>query len=249
MVFDGKHIVVIGGSAGIGKTTALNLAKRGATLTIVGRNELRLSETLNELKVQNPNKVHLGYISDLVDYAAVKSLVAQLKSIDGIVYSAGIQKITPLQFIHETDFEVVQFVNSFAPFYIIRDLMKSKKIHKGGSIVFVSSISGTRIGAKGLISYSTSKSALVGMSKSMALELAKQRIRVNTILPGMIKDTLLNNINNFSEEQLNEDKKNYPLGDYGTCKDVSNGISFLLSDLSSYITGIELVIDGGLTLN
>ena len=95
MVFDNKHIVVFGGTAGIGKTTALNLANKGAKLTIVGRNENRLSDTLNELKVQNPNEVHLGYISDLVDYAAVKLLVAQLEKTDGIVYSAGIQKIAP----------------------------------------------------------------------------------------------------------------------------------------------------------
>ena len=140
-------------------------------------------------------------------------------------------------------------MNSFAPFFVIRELIRSKKINNGASIVLVSSISGTRIGAKGLISYSTSKSALIGMSKSMALELAKQRIRVNTVLPGMIKGTLLNNTHSFSEEQLKEDKKKYPLGDYGTCEDVANGIAFLLSDLSKYITGAELVIDGGLTLN
>lgn len=249
MIFNGKHIVIIGGSSGIGRVTALVLAKRGAVITIVGRNETRVKETLNEIVTQNPDKEHLGFIHDLKDNEAINLLVNKLGKIDGLVYSAGIQKVSPLAFINDIDFKEVQFVNSFAPFFIIRDLIKLKKITRGASIVLVSSISGTKIGAKGLISYSTSKSALIGMSKSMALELAKQKIRVNSVLPGMIKDTLLNNTSNFSEEQLLADKNNYPLGDYGTCEDVANGISFLLSDLSKYITGIELVIDGGLTLN
>jgi NAD(P)-dependent dehydrogenase (short-subunit alcohol dehydrogenase family) len=249
MDFTDKHILVVGGSAGIGKATALNLAKKGAAISIIGRNTIRVNETLRELNEINSCVKHTGHIFDLVKIENISILVNDLGSYNGLVYSAGIQKIAPLQFISNQDFAEVQYVNSFAPFYLIRDLVKSKKINKEASIVLVSSISGSRIGAKGLISYVTSKSALVGMSKSLALELARQKIRVNCVLPGMIKDTLLNNTSTFSEEQLVEDKKKYPLGDYGTCEDVSNAIYFLLSDLSKYITGAELVIDGGLTLN
>lgn len=249
MDFTGKHILVVGGSAGIGKKTALNLAKIGAAISIIGRNAIRVNDTLRELNEINSSVKHTGHIFDLVKIETISTLVNDLGSYNGLVYSAGIQKISPLQFINNQDFEEIQYVNCFAPFYLIRDLIKLKKIYKEASIVFVSSVSGTKIGAKGLISYATSKSALVGMSKSLALELARQKMRVNCVLPGMIKDTLLNNTSNFSEDQLLEDKKNYPLGDYGTCEDVSNAISFLLSDLSKYITGAELVIDGGLTLN
>lgn len=249
MDFANKQILVVGGSAGIGKRTALDLAKSGAAISIIGRNTIRVNETLQELNDINSSVKHIGHIFDLVNIASISNLVNALGSYNGLVFSAGIQKIAPLQYISNQDFAEVQYVNSFAPFYLIRDLVKSKKIKKEASIVLVSSVSGAKIGSKGLISYATSKSALVGMSKSLALELARQKIRVNCVLPGMIKDTLLNNTSNFSEEQLSEDKKKYPLGDYGTCEDVSNAICFLLSDLSKYITGAELVIDGGLTLN
>jgi len=249
MDFTGKHILVVGGSAGIGKKTALNLAKIGAAISIIGRNTIRVNETVRELNEINSNVKHTGHIFDLLKIESISTLVNELGIYNGLVYSAGVQKIAPLQFISNQDFAEVQYINTFAPFYLIRDLVKFKKINKESSIVLVSSVSGAIIGAKGLISYATSKSALVGMSKSLALELARLKIRVNCVLPGMIKDTLLNNTINFSEEQLLDDKKNYPLGDYGTCEDVSNAICFLLSDLSKYITGAELVIDGGLTLN
>jgi NAD(P)-dependent dehydrogenase (short-subunit alcohol dehydrogenase family) len=249
MDFIGKHILVVGGSSGIGKETALNLAKLGATISIIGKNPTRVNKTLSELNEININIKHTGHIFDLVKIEAISTLVNELGNYDGLVYSAGIQKISPLQFINNQDFAEVQYVNAFAAIYLIRDLIKCKKLNKEASIVLVSSVSGAKIGSKGLISYATSKSALVGMSKSLALELARQKIRVNCVLPGMINDTLLNNMSNFSEEQLLEDKKNYPLGDYGTCEDVSNAICFLLSNLSKYITGAELVIDGGLTLN
>jgi NAD(P)-dependent dehydrogenase (short-subunit alcohol dehydrogenase family) len=249
MDFKGKHILVVGGSSGIGKQTALNLANLGAAISIIGRNAFRVNETLSKLNEINSSIKHTGHIFDLVKIESISTLVNELGNYNGLVYSAGIQKISPLQFINNQDFAEVQYINSFAPFFLIRDLIKLKKINKEASIVLVSSVSGAKIGTKGLISYATSKSALVGMSKSLALELARQKIRVNCVLPGMIKDTLLNNIFNFSEEQLLEDKKKYPLGDYGTCQDVSNAICFLLSDLSKYITGSELVIDGGLTLN
>lgn len=248
MDFTNKHILVVGGSAGIGKKTALNLAKRGAAISIIGRNTIRVNEALCELNEINSEVKHTGHIFDLVNIESISIFVNDLGIYNGVVYSAGIQKIAPLQFISNQEFEEVQYVNSFAPFYLIRDLVKFKKINNEASIVLVSSVSGPKIGAKGLINYATSKSALVGMSKGLALELARQKMRVNCVLPGMIKDTLLNNISNFSEEQLLEDKKNYPLGDYGTSEDVSNAICFLLSDLSKYITGAELV-DGGLTLN
>ncbi len=249
MNFQGKHIIVVGGSSGIGKDTALNLVNRGATVTIIGRNSIRINETLTELNSLNSILNHRGHVFDFKNIDNISDLVSTLGTFDGLVYSAGIQKIAPLNYISNQDFEEMQIVNSFAPFYLIRDLIKVKKIVNGASIVLVSSVSGIKIGAKGLISYSTSKSALVGLAKSLALELSRQKIRVNCVLPGMIKDTLLNNTFNFSEEQLLEDKKKYPLGDYGTCVDVSNAICFLLSDLSKYITGAELVIDGGFTLN
>lgn len=249
MKFAGKTILVVGGSSGIGRSTAIELARRGASLIIVGRNQEYLSETLGFIKNSFPDVDHFGYVFDLTDPNSVNLLINKLERIDGLVYSAGIQKVSPLQFISNDDFHEVQFVNSYVPLFITREIVKLKIISKGSSIVFISSVSGTRVGSKGLISYSASKSSLLGTAKSLAIELSKLKIRVNCVLPGMIKDTRLNNIDSFSSEQIEIDKKRYPLGDYGTCEDVSNAIVFLLSDLSRYITGSEIVIDGGFTLN
>lgn len=249
MRFSSKKILVIGGSSGIGRSAVIELARRGASLIVVGSNQGHLDETINLVSNSYPNCELVGYKFNLSNPDSLNLLINKVGIIDGLVYSAGIQKVSPLQFITNEDFHEVQYLNSFVPVFIIRELVKLKIISKGSSIVFISSISGTRVGSKGLISYSASKSALLGTAKSLALELAKLKIRVNCVLPGMIKDTRLNNIDSFSAEQLEIDKKKYPLGDYGTCEDVSNTILFLLSDLSRYITGAEIVIDGGFTLN
>lgn len=249
MKFDGKKILVIGGSSGIGRSTAIELARRGASLIVIGRNQEYVDETINFIRTSFPSCEHLGYQFDLSDPNSLNLLISKLGKIDGLVYSAGIQKVSPLQFISNEDFHEVQYVNSYVPLFIVREILKLKIISKGSSIVFISSVSGTRVGSKGLISYSASKSSLLGTAKCLALELSKLKIRVNSVLPGMIKGTRLNNIDSFSEDQIEIDKKRYPLGDYGTCEDVSNAIVFLLSDLSRYITGAEIVIDGGFTLN
>lgn len=249
MKFDGKKILVIGGSSGIGRSTAIELARRGASLVIIGRCQEYIDETIHYIRTNFPNCQHFGFKFDLADSNSLNQLISKLDKIDGLVYSAGIQKVSPLQFISNEDFHEVQYVNSYVPLFIVREVLKLKIISKGSSIVFISSVSGTRVGSKGLISYSASKGALLGTAKSLALELSKLKIRVNSVLPGMIKDTRLNNIDSFSEDQIEIDKKRYPLGDYGTCEDVSNAIVFLLSDLSRYITGAEIVIDGGFTLN
>jgi NAD(P)-dependent dehydrogenase (short-subunit alcohol dehydrogenase family) len=249
MRFSGKKILIIGGSSGIGRSTAIELARRGASLIVVGRNQGHLDETTNFIKNNYPDCELVGYKFDLSNPDSLNLLVSKLGIIDGLVYSAGIQKVAPLQFISYDDFHEVQYVNAYVPFLIVREVVKLKIIAKGSSIVFISSVSGARVGSKGLISYSASKSSLLGIAKSLALELSKFKIRVNSVLPGMIKETRLNNIDSFSDEQIEIDKKRYPLGDYGTCEDVSNAIVFLLSDLSRYITGSEIVIDGGFTLN
>lgn len=249
MNFSGKKILVVGGSSGIGRATVIELARRGASLIVIGKNQKRLDETIAFINESFPDCELWGFVFDLANPDSLNLLINNLDKLDGLVYSAGIQKISPLQFISYEDFHEVQYVNSYVPLFIVREIVKLKIISKGSSIVFISSISGTRIGSKGLISYSASKSALLGTSKCLALELAKSKIRVNSVLPGMIKDTRLNNIDSFSEEQIEMDKKRYPLGDFGTCEDVSNAIVFLLSDLSRYITGAEIVIDGGFTLN
>ena len=125
--------------------------------------------------------------------------------------------------------------------------MKKKKIKKGCSIVFISSISGVRVSYIGGSIYSASKGAVNGLVKSIAIELASKSIRVNTITPGMINTHILDS-GEITEEQLKEDVRRYPLGRYGEPEEVAYAAVYLLSEASRWTTGSNLLIDGGYTL-
>ena len=131
--------------------------------------------------------------------------------------------------------------------FLCTSLLKAKKLNKGGSVVFVASVDGPRIVHAGNSVYSAGKSALVGMARNMAIDLAAKKIRVNCVLPGTT-DTPLIRTANVTEESLAEVAKTFPLKRFGTPDDMANGIIYLLSDASSFVTGTELVIDGGYTL-
>lgn len=135
------------------------------------------------------------------------------------------------------------------PFTITQSLIKTKKINKQSSIVFVSSLSGISTIASGISAYSASKGAICASVRVMAFELASKNIRVNSVCPGMVKTEMNIENNSLSEEQLKEDElRNYPLG-YGTPLQVAQTIVFLLSNASSWITGTNMVIDGGASIH
>ena len=130
-------------------------------------------------------------------------------------------------------------------------LLKGKKISRGSSLVFIESISGIFVGTKADVSYNASKAALNGFVKGAALELAGQGIRINAINPGLIPTNILNLSDKLSSGKSHVDlmMDKYPLKRLGTVEDIAYGSVYLLSDASSWITGINLVIDGGYTLN
>jgi NAD(P)-dependent dehydrogenase (short-subunit alcohol dehydrogenase family) len=138
--------------------------------------------------------------------------------------------------------------NLFSPFFLTQSLFKKKKILNNSSILFVSSISGPIIGSKGNMMYSASKSAVNGIIKVLALELAEKKIRVNAISAGMVNSEMWKDTNNLiSSDDLIQDSKKYPLG-YGKPSDVASLASFLVSNESTWITGSTIVIDGGFTI-
>jgi NAD(P)-dependent dehydrogenase (short-subunit alcohol dehydrogenase family) len=248
--FQNKHYIIFGGSSGIGRGAAIRLSELGASVSIVGRNQDHIDSTFNLLLTNNSSfQKHQKINFDLSNLDLISSLVSSFDSIDGIVYAAGIIHIKPIQYIEIDEFLELQKINSVAVIFIIKECLIQKKINKNSSIALIGSISGTRIGYKGSVSYSFSKGALSGMVKSLALELAKYKIRINSILPAMVQDTRLGINETFSEGQLTEDKNKYPLGDYLKVDDVTGSIIYLLSDSAKMITGSELLIDGGYTLN
>jgi len=164
-----------------------------------------------------------------------------------LVNNAGYTKLQPVQFITKEDFANILTVNTSAPIMLLQKLLRKRKLRKGASVVFTSSLAGTGVSTIGNSMYTASKGALTAFIRCAALELAPKQIRVNAVCPGMI-DTGIIPTGSVSAQQIEEDKKNYPLGRYGTPDDVAWAMIFLLSDASAWITGDNLIIDGGLTL-
>ena len=178
----------------------------------------------------------------------VDNIADQISELSGIIHSAGIIKLLPMKFINREDFDKIMNTNLFAPFFLTQALFKKRKIRNESSILFISSISGPVIGSKGNLMYSASKSAINGIIKVLALELAERKIRVNAISAGMIFSEMWKDNNTIvSSEQLIIDSQKYPLG-YGKPSDVASLASFLISSESEWITGSTIVLDGGFTI-
>jgi NAD(P)-dependent dehydrogenase (short-subunit alcohol dehydrogenase family) len=239
----GKNILVTGASSGIGRACAVACAEMGANVIISARNEQRLNETLALLQGENHSKI----IAYLTDYEQIRVLVETLPKLDGCVMCAGIAKTLVANLAEKEDVAEVFNANTFSSILLTQQLVQNKKLNKNASLVFISSISGVRIGYIGGGLYGASKGAIEGFIKGTALELAPRGIRLNTVVPAMIETPLLNN-SEISQEQLEEDKKRYPLKRYGKSEEVAYAAVYLLSDTAQWVTGTSLLIDGGYTL-
>lgn len=239
----GKTILVVGASSGIGRATAISCSKMGADIILSARNKERLDVVLNSLEPGN----HRVFVTDVTNIEQTQSFVEDLPILDGVVFSVGITTTSPVSYCSPEKFEHIFGVNFFGQVELFRVLLKKKKIKSGASIVFVSSVGGVELFNVGKSIYGASKAALHSFMKTSAKELAAKKIRVNSVNPGMV-DTPLIHGGVISEEQLEKDVQNYPLKRYGEPEDIANGIIYLLSDASSWVTGHALVIDGGVTI-
>lgn len=240
---ENKTILVTGASSGIGKAIAIECSKMGAKVVITGRNEQRLQETYEQLEGAQPAYI----VADLTKKEDIETLINQIGSLNGLVNCAGLTITKPFKFLQEEDIEEVMTVNFNAPLLLTQLLIKKKKLQKTSSIVFISSISGTKVSLIGNSIYSASKGAINGICKGLALELAPQQIRVNTVVPGMVETNIVSG-GEIAEEQLEIDRQKYPLKRYGKPEEVAHAVVYLLSDTSSWVTGSNLLIDGGYTL-
>lgn len=240
---EGKTVLVTGASSGIGRATAVECSRMGASVMITARNEGRLMETLSMMD----GRGHGVFIADMSDESDIERLADSLPKLDGVVNNAGMVKTMPVQFINREDFESVLGVNAVAPVLLTQKLLKKKKITKGGSIVFTSSVAGVNSAIVGNAMYSASKGAVSSFVRVAALELAPKNIRVNAVCPGMI-DTGILEAGAITAEQLRADMEKYPMKRYGRPEEVAYAVVFLLSGASSFITGTNMLLDGGLSL-
>ena len=236
----GKSIAVIGASGGIGSACGSAVAALGANVVASGRDRARL-EVFGGL-VPDARLVVL----DLENLAMCKRELAGWPELDGLVVASGINAIKPLRAQSEEEFQRVMRVNFEAPAFLVRELLRLRKFRDGASLVFVGSIAG-RVGAAGHVAYSASKAALAGMVRSLALEVASRKIRVNTISPGLVETEMAADLRRvLTPEQAMRYADSYPLG-VGSPADVAGAVCFLLSPASRWITGTDLVVDGGNT--
>ncbi|CAM1364688.1 3-oxoacyl-[acyl-carrier-protein] reductase [Tenacibaculum soleae] len=244
-LLENKTAIITGASRGIGRGIALEFAKQGANIAFTYSSSVEAATALEKELIALGAKAK-GYQSNAADFDAAQELAkevhAEFGSIDVLINNAGITKDNLLMRISEDDFDKVIEVNLKSVFNltkaVIRPMMKQRK----GSIINMSSVVGLK-GNAGQANYAASKAGILGFSKSVALELGSRNIRSNVVAPGFIETEMTAKL----DEKVVEGWRNeIPLKRGGTPEDIANACVFLASDMSAYITGQTLSVDGGM---
>jgi len=245
---ENKNIVITGASSGIGRACAISCSQLGAKLLLIGRQEAELEKT--KALLPSPDLATL-LVLDLTHFAEVttkiKAAIAGFGPVDGAIHAAGISTTLPFRNITVEKMEHFFKVNVEAALHLTQSLIKPGNIAaNGASIVFVTSVM-SQVGESAKVLYSMSKGALLAASRSMAIELAPKKIRVNCIAPGVV-DTPMSQQAYYSQNPELKERITglHPLG-LGVPEDVANACIFLLSDAGRWITGTQLMVDGGYT--
>ncbi|MCS7244565.1 MAG: 3-oxoacyl-[acyl-carrier-protein] reductase [candidate division WOR-3 bacterium] len=240
-----KTAIITGASKGIGKAIAYKFAQNNYNLGLIARSETLLNEIKEDLKKSYGIEV-LIYIVDVSDYKKAEEVVddfyKRFSRIDVLVNNAGITDDKFLVRISESDWDNIISVNLKSVFNYCKFVSKYMIKQRSGVIVNISSISGI-VGNAGQTSYASTKSAIIGFTKSLAKELGSRNVRVNAIAPGFI---LTDMTEKLSEEIKNSYLDRISLKRFGTPEEIANVVYFLCSDDASYITGQVLVVDGGM---
>ncbi|MDD2594414.1 MAG: SDR family oxidoreductase [Bacteroidales bacterium] len=237
---EGKIILVTGASSGIGRGIAAACADMGARLVITGRNETRLDETFQSLSGTG----HTVIAADLSTQEGIDKIANNTPTLNGCAFCAGIAKLSQVKFITRDILEEIVNINEISPILLTAQLLKKKKFLKQSSLIYIASLSGVYKSKPGEGMYAASKGAISGFVKDAALELAPQNIRVNAICPAFIQTEMTKMFDDMIWE-VEHPEDIYPLKRLGTTSDIANGAIYLLSDASSWVTGINLLIDGG----
>jgi len=240
-----KVVLITGASSGIGKQAAIFFSQQGAKVIITGRNQKRLAETFNELQGESnfsyPANLETADDIELL----IKAVVSQMGPLDGVVHCAGVQKTLPLKVLKENHFDEVFNVNVKSAQFLAKSISKKGRFNpQGSSLILLSSVAAV-CGEPAISTYAASKAALQGLSKSLALELARLKMRVNCIAPGVVKTKMADGLfDKLTSEQYTAIDGKHPLG-LGTSEDVAHAAAFLVSNMSRWITGTTLYVDGG----
>jgi 3-oxoacyl-[acyl-carrier protein] reductase len=245
MLLKGKNAIITGASRGIGKGIATMFAQNGANVAFTYSSSSDAAKSLEkELKSYGTNiKSYQSNAASFDDsQKLIDNVLEDFGSIDILINNAGITKDNLLMRMQESDFDLVIDVNLKSVFNMTKAVQKTMLKQKKGSIINMSSVVGVK-GNAGQSNYAASKAGIIGFSKSIALELGSRNIRCNVVAPGFIETEMTAKLN---EDTVNEWRKGIPLRRGGTPQDIANTCTWLASDLSSYVTGQVINVDGGM---
>jgi len=240
----GRVALVTGASQGIGRACALALAAKGATVALAARNETKLAEVAAEIAAAGG--VAHAFVLDLSSEESIvacgKAVIAQLGKVEILVNNAGITRDGLAMRMKRTDWDDVLGTNLTGAFLMTQAVMSSMLKARWGRVVNITSVVG-ETGQAGQANYAASKAGLIGLTKSLARELAGRSITVNAVAPGFIETAMTAVLN---EEQKSAMTKQIPLGRTGTDQDIASAVAFLASEEAGYITGHTLDVNGGM---
>lgn len=245
--FSGRRVVVSGASSGIGRAVAVELGAWGAELILIGRNEETLAETARLAGSAVTHILPLDLSKTALIREALGEVTAKHGRIYGLCHAAGIVETRPLSAFRADTFQAMMDVNVTAGLELARAVSRADVVaEEGGSIVWIASAYGW-VGMPGQIGYSATKGAVIAAARAMAVELARKKIRVNTISPGFVATAMTEGaFGAAGADKAREIIAAHPLG-AGTAADVARTVAFLLAPQTGWITGSDLAIDGGFT--
>ena len=254
MNLNGKVCIITGSASGIGEKCALKFAEYGADLLLIDRDEkVKSISDLIEEKYKKSIKFIVGdiTINEILD--RMESIINnQFNRVDVLFNNAGVIRLSDdISTLDEKDWDLQINVNLKSIFLVLKRIIPIMKSQNFGNIINTASMTGSVVGMGGLAGYCASKGGVMGLTKCVALELAKYNIRCNAVSPGAIDTEFYNNefLKENSNEELESGKKYMesviPFGRYGNSEDIANVALFLASELSGYMTGQNLIVDGG----
>ncbi len=243
-MLEGKVALITGASRGIGRHTALQLATAGADLVVCARSEAALVELVAEIEALG--RKALAVVVDVVNPADIKNLLEQSLAtfgrVDILVNNAGVTRDGLLLRMKDEDWDAVLDTNLKSAFMLTRAVAKVMSKQRSGRIVNISSVVG-EMGNPGQANYCASKAGLIGLTKSVARELARRNVTVNAITPGFIETDMTDDLGEKARTELTSQ---IPLGRLGRAEDIAHAVIYLASDQAGYITGQVLGVNGGM---